>query len=212
MSLNINRIRGKDRFRASEIDKNVSDLPLDYQLTFDASADEQWKFEDEHIYYNDEDVNEIINESANDIHCLNNLSVGLDQYRQYVWERGSKSHGKYNGTVNALLEKILGRLGNIYDGLVGGVHFEFCDGDFWINNVNLRSVLKLYKIRPTNKARCYLFGLRNKLGLILGSQSGNPRYNGVNKEAEKLFNEISCALDKIPVDDSNLYLPAAGNY
>ena len=212
MSININRLR--DRLRIIGSDKetqSTSDLPADHRLTFRPSRDETWTFEDDQVLLNDEDVNELINENSNDIHCLNYLSSGLDSYRQHVWQTVGTANGKYNGKVNALLEKILGRLGNIYDGLVGGVSFEMSGGNFWINNVNLRSVLKLYQVRPTPKARCYLVGLRNKLALILQAQNGNSRYDGIREEAVHLFNEISCALDRIPADDSNYLLPAAGN-
>lgn len=207
----INRLREERiKERSGEEVGGASDLPLDHRLSFNPTKDERWSFEGDHVLFNGDDVNELINEFSNDIHCLNNLSASLDQYRQYVWMRGGKSMGKYNGTVNALLEKILGRLGNIYDGLVGGVKFEFSKGDFWVNNINVRAVLSLYRLRPTRKARCYLVGLRNKLALILCSQNGSPHYHGISAEAERLFNEISCALDQIPTDDDYLSLPSAG--
>jgi len=211
MSSEINRIRNlpsKVRYREGDRTEGASDLPLDHRLSFCPSKDEKWTFEGDHIYFNGYDANELINESGNDIRCLCGLSAALDQYRQSVWERGGKSAAKFNGTVNALLEKILGRLGSIYDGLFSGVRFEYNAGDFWINDVNISAVLKLYKLRPTRKARCYLVGLRSKLGLILGAQNGSPHYNGVMEQAERIFGEISCALDSIAPDDAALCLPA----
>lgn len=213
MSSEINRIRdlpSKARLRPGESVKGASDLPLDHRLTFSPSKDEKWTFEGDQIYFNSYDVGELINEAGNDIQYLCGLSGGLDQYRQHVWEMGGKSAGKFNGRVNALLGKILGRLGSIYDGLFSGVRFEYTGGDLWINDVNIGAVLKLYRLRPTRKARCYLVGLRNKLGLIIGTQNGSARYDGIMPEAERLFNEISCALDSISPDDANLCLPPAG--
>ncbi len=210
MNININRLREKIRIGSDKHSQSVSDLPIDHRLTFNPSSDEKWTFEDDHIFYNGYDVNELIDEQANDIGCLNGISYGLDEYRQYVWQQFGQGNGKYNATVDALLGKVLGRLGNIYDGLVGGVSFEFSNGDFWLNNINVRKVLNLYRVRPTNKARCYLVGLRNKLGLILESQNGNHRYDGVHEIAKQLFHEISCTLDQIPIADANYYLPAAG--
>ncbi|MFH1873970.1 MAG: hypothetical protein ABH859_02150 [Pseudomonadota bacterium] len=209
MGININRLREKIRLGSDKHSQSVSDLPLDHRLTFNPSPDQQWNFEDDHVYYNGQDINDLINEYANDIGCLNGISLSLDEYRQYVWENFGRGNAKYNSTIDALLGKVLGRLGNIYDGLVGGVSFEFSNGDFWLNNVNVRTVLNLYRVRPTNKARCYLVGLRNKLGLILASQNGNHRYHGVHEVAQQLFHEISCALDKIPTTDANFCLPAA---
>lgn len=211
MSSEINRIRdlaNRVKFRRGEKTEKTTDLPVDHRLTFCPSKDEKWTFEDNHIYFNNSDVNELINESTNDIHTLCGLSASIDHYRQHIWNNGGKSQAKFNGVVNALLEKILGRLGSIYDGLFSGLRFEYVEGDFWINDINIRSVLKLYRIRPTSKARCYLIGLRNKLGLIMGAQNGSARYDGVKSIAEEIFNEISCTLDQITPDDVYRALPA----
>ena len=210
MSSEINRIRdlaGRIRFRSGERTEGATDLPLDHRLTFCPSKDEKWQFKDDHLYLNDDDVNGLINEVGNDIRCLCNLSAAIDQYRNYVWSKGGKSEGKFNGLVNALLEKIIGRLGAIYDGLFKGLRFEYNNGEFWINDINIYAVLKLYRIRPTSKARCYLIGLRNKLGLIISAQNGSAHYDGVKSIAEELFREISCTLDQISPDDVGRALP-----
>lgn len=214
MSSEIGKIRslpGKIGFGPSGKTEGATDLPLDHRLTFSPSKDEKWTFEDNQIFLNGQDANEVINEMGEDIHGLNCISAALDEYRQFVWSKNGRSLGKFNGKVNALLEKVLGRMGSIFDGIIGGVRFEYSNGDLWVNNINLRTVLNLYKLRPTQKAKCYLVGLRNKLALILGSQNGNPRYDGVTAEAERLFNEISCVIDQIPPDDAPLCLPAAGS-
>lgn len=211
MSSEINRIRefsSRLKVRSDGKTSSVQDLPLDHRLSFNPSKDEKWTFEGDHIYFNDTDVNEMINGAGNDVHYLSNLSSALDHYRQFIWNRGGKAEGKFNGTVNALLEKILGRLGGIYEGLFRGLRFEYSNGDFWINDVNVASVLKLYRLRPTAKARCYLVGLRSKLGLILNSQNGSGRYDGIKTVAEELFRDISCALDQIAPDDVGRALPA----
>ncbi len=211
MSSEINKIRnfgGASRIRPGERTTGVEDLPLDHRLSFSSAPDEKWTFEENHVLFNGHDVNELINESGNDIRYLSGLSAGIDQYRKHVWERGGRSEGKFNGTANALLEKILGKLGSIYDGLFMGLRFEYTGGeDFWINDVNLKAVLNLYRLRPTMEARCYLIGLRNKLGLIIGAQNGSARYDGVKQMAEELFGEISCALDSIAPDDMDRALP-----
>jgi len=211
MSSEINRIRdlvGKVRIRSGDRTEGATDLPLDHRLSFCPSKDEKWTFEGDHVYLNDTDVNELINGIGNDVRYLSGLSAAIDQYRQHVWKNGGKSEGKFNGAVNALLDKILGRLGSIYDGLFRGVRFEYSNGDFWVNDVNVCSVLKLYRLKPTSKARCYLVGLRSKLGLIISTQNGSARYDGVKPIAEELFREISCALDHIPPDDGSRALPA----
>lgn len=205
--LRIRNLPSRIGFRPSDGATGVDDLPIDHRLTFNPAKDEKWTFEGDHVFLNGFDVNELVNEAGNDIGYLCGLSGGLDEYRKFVWDKGGRSEGKFNGTVNALLSKILGRLGSIYDGLFSGLRFEYNAGDFWINDVNIASVIKLYRIRPTTKARCYLVGLRNKLGLIIGAQNGSARYDGIKPVAERLFAEISCVLDSISPDDMDLALP-----
>lgn len=212
MGSEINKIRDLKRVRVRGYDDSLGadDLPLDHRLTFSPSKDETWQFDGGHIYLNGSEINELTKTTGNDVGSLCGLSTALDQYRQHVWNKAGRSNGKFNGAINAMLEKILCRLGSIYDGLFKGLRFEYSNGDFWINNINIHSVLKLYRLRPTNSARCYLVGLRNKLGLILSSQNGSPHYDGVMREAEQLFGEISCALDQIPTNDGGRTLPAHG--
>lgn len=205
----LRNLASKTRVRSDEKSEKSSESLFDPHLTFAPSSGEKWTFEENHIYLNGDDVNKIINESSDDITSLTGLSAGLDQYRQHVWSNNGKSLAKYNGTVNALLEKILGRLGNVYYGLVGGIRYEYSDGDLWINDINVRAVLNLYRIRPTRKARCYLAGLKNKLGLILSSQSDRAHSNGIESEAERLLGEISETLEHVTPNDSYISLPSA---
>lgn len=187
--------------RSSRAIDGPADLPLDRQLTFEPGPGEKWTFdEDRGICVNDIGVKEMLASSGNDVGLLCGLSYGIYEHQRYVWSRGGKGHAVFNAAANSLQGTILERLGTIYDGLTGGVHFE-CDGsDFWINNVNVDSVLRLYRLRPTEKARTYLFGLRDKLGLILSRQRSSTRYDGIRIQASRLIDEITLALECIPSD------------
>lgn len=197
----LRRLNPRGKVSGSDCATGASDLPLDHRLSFSPEKDERWSFKDEsRILLNDADVGEMIGENANDVGLLCGFSQGLYQYQQHVWSKGGKSLAKFNGVILSLQDTILGRLGCIYDGLTGGIRFE-CDGrDFWINNVNVRSVLSLYRLRPTDKARRYLIGLRDKLGLILSRQQSSTRYDGVHSQAREVFDEISMVLEFIPSD------------
>jgi len=102
--------------------------------------------------------------------------------------------------VNALQDKIHGRLGDIYDTLTGGVNFELQEGEFWINGVNVRKVINLFYQRPSENARRYLMTLRDKLGLILSRRRSSKRYDGVHKRVDLLFRDVNLALEYIPAD------------
>jgi hypothetical protein len=176
-----------------------SDLPLDHQLTCVQNG-EKWTYRDNRILIDDEDARGVIGEAANDVGVLCSVSQGLHDYQQHVWSRGGKGNAKFNGAVHSLQDTIGGRLGSIYEDMTGGVRFECRGEDFWINNINVRSVLNLYRLKPTDKARRYLMGLQQKLDLILSRQRSSTRYDGVREPARQLSLEIEAALEYVPPD------------
>lgn len=196
----LNRSDRKGRMRGGREVSRSSDLPLDHRLTFNADTDQKWSYKDEQILFNDVDVKEIVSESASDAGVLSGLLHGLAEYQDHVWGRGGKEFAKFNGTVASLQGTILWRMGSLYDGLTGGIHFECVGNDFWINNINVRSVLAFYRLRPTDKARHYLLMVWRKLDLILSRRHHSTRYDGINDRAKSLFLEVSKALEHIPPD------------
>lgn len=175
--------------------------PLDSKLTFIPFPEQRWTFEEgSRICLNDLDVREIIRDERESVSVLSGLSQGLHHYQQYVWSINGKGYARFNGAIASLQGTILGRLVGMYEGLTDGVHVECQGDDFWINDINLRSLLKLYWRRPTEKARRYLMGLRDKLALILSRQRTSNRYDGIHHQACKLFNEISLAVEHLPPD------------
>ncbi len=191
-----NRVSGK-RTDGSKKAERTTDLPLDHQLTFSPNPDERWQYKDGAIVLNDEDVKEIVREAGNEVSTLCGVSSGLNRYQQHVWSRGGKEHASFNGQVNSVQHTIQGRLTNLFDGLTGGVHFEWLGEDFWVNNVNVRSVIKLYVLRPTEAARSYLEGLRHKVGLIMSRRHDSTRYDAVYEEAQELYEEIDIVLNTV---------------
>ena len=195
----INKIGNISRKRtgSSKKTERASDLPIDHQLTFNPNPDERWTYKDRSILLNEMDVKELVRESSNEVGVLCGVSHGLNDYQQFVWNRGGKSNADFNGLVNSVQHTIQGRLLNLFDGLTGGLHIEWLGEDFWINNVNVRSVVKLYMIRPTEAARTYLEGLREKVGLILSRSHASTRYDAVHEEAQELFEEIDIVLKTV---------------
>lgn len=200
----INRFRraSSSKRRSSRDSGSVEDLPLDKKLTFSPNTGHNWTFDEEKrkVLFDEVDVGELIAESKQDLGFLHACSQWLYEYQQFVWGKGGKSCANFNAAVNSLQDRIQGCFVTIYDDLTGGVHFECYGEDFWINNINVNSVLKLYKLRPTEKARTYLFGLRDKLGLILSRCHSSTRYDGIYEKANGLFDEITVALECITPD------------
>ena len=213
MVINFRKI---DRLRSGSIKGGKSekahetDLPLDHQLTFNYDSCEKWHYKNGHIFVNDEDADNLINRNQNDISLLTGLSSALDIYKNYVWNKGGGSHDKFNAAINSLQGKIVGRLGSIYEGIIGGVRYEFSGEVLWINNVNIKAVIALYRLRPTEKARSYLKGLRDKLFLIIARQQSNPRVNGVHEVVHSIIDEIEVVLKSCAPSDTRLLVADTG--
>jgi len=60
--------------------------------------------------------------------------------------------------------------------------------------------LELFYKRPTEAARKYLVGLKDKLFLILSKRSSSRISNGLVKEANKLLRQLEVAVQYIPAD------------
>jgi hypothetical protein len=195
----LSRVMPRGRTGSAKGAERREDLPLDHQLTFNPEQDERWTYEEGRgLFLNGEDVREMMSDNPHNIRMLCGLSQGLQEYQQFVWSKGGKDRAAFNGTVASLQDSIQGKLGSIYDGLTAGVHFECLGEDFWINNVNIRSVLKLYILKPTEAARCYIEGLRDKLNLILSRRQTSTRYDAVHDKATQLHEEISMVLECVP--------------
>lgn len=185
--------------RRGEAKARNTDLPLDHQLTFEPSPDERWTFEEgSKICVNGEDVAEAIRENKQDVRLLVGVANRLSAYQQHVWERGGKGMAAFNGRVSAIQNSIAGRLSNLYDSLTGGMHVECVGEDFWLNNINVRSVIGVYLQRPTEAARRYLEGLRDKLALILTRRQSSKQYDALRSQAERLYAEVSLVLQCAP--------------
>ena len=205
----INRIRERFRritdLKSEASATNASDLPIDHQLTFQRDAGEQWTFRDGHIYLNDEDIEDLLNEARDDVKFQSAVSDAVSEYRELVWKKGNGSFAKFSVRADAIQDKILCNMKRIYDERTGGVRLAWGDGACLLNNLNVRAILAMYHIRPTEKARKFLKGLKSKLALILVNKNGSPHFERVNSVVKSLYNEVDSALDKTPID--GCYLP-----
>ena len=110
ISENTPQIRGGTRAKGKRTHKILDD-----SLRFKPSKDEEWTYEENDILYNGESANEIINENYHEASELLNLSAGLNEYRNFVWDNNGKSNTSFNGRVGILLGKVSSRLSSIYE-------------------------------------------------------------------------------------------------
>ncbi|MBU0706686.1 hypothetical protein KJ807_05740, partial [Patescibacteria group bacterium] len=90
-------------------------------------------------------------------------------------------------------------LANIYGEITGGVRVECnSDGSFWLNNIEVKKLLTLYSSRPTEKAKLYLEGMKNKLCWIIQSKNVTNKNDGIRAVAQSMVAQIEETLERVP--------------
>lgn len=200
--------RLNERFKKAEIAKrdtssvtsSDSDLPLDNQLTFQRDCNEGWSYHDGHIYLNDEDIETVLDENNNDVKFQSAVSDAISEYRDLVWRRGNGQFAKFTVKADGVQEKILNNMKRIYDERTGGIKLSWGDGGYLLNNLNIRAIIAMYHVRPTEKAQKFLKGLKAKLALILVNKNSSPHYERVSKVVRTLYDEVDNAISQTPID------------
>lgn len=204
--LNIRRVGpGKGR----DVETSESDLPLDHQLTFRRDADEEWRYRDGRIFINDMDIEEIIAYESRDVRLWCGVSEALMEYKNMVIGRKAKNKSKFLAKATSVQDKVLCNLKKLYDEKMDGIYLSFGDGEVLFNNFNVRAFLAMYHMRPTDKARKFLWGLKSKLALILVNKNGTRGYERVHRVIQQLYEEVINALE-VPTIDARC-LPADRN-
>lgn len=202
MSL-ISRIRGGlDRVRGGDLGEATprSDLPLDHQLTFRSDAGDAWQFDGQHVMHNGEDVEEEIERPKMSVRDWEDVSASLSIYKDVVFRRAPSRFARFAAAIDRVQGRILMLMKRVFDEKMGALTLRWGDGRALLNNVNVRALMAMYHVRPTEKARCYLDGLKRKLGLILAQGHASPAYASVNSLAQDLYDEITDSLE-IPAYD-----------
>lgn len=200
----ISRIRdGLDRVRGGDLGEATSsrsDLPLDHQLTFRSDAGDTWQFDGQHVMHNGEDVEEEIGEPRAGVREWEDVSASLDIYKGVVYRRAPSRFARLAAAIERIQGRILTLMKRVFDEKMGALTLRWGDGRALLNNVNVRALMAMYHVRPTEKARCYLDGLKRKLGLILSQAHVSPAYARVHSLAQDLYDEITDSLE-VPAFD-----------
>lgn len=202
----INKVRDKLRIRSvgrgssRSIEDGPTDLPLDHQLTFKRNVDEEWTFRGGHVYVNDMDVEDLIDYDSRDVRLWCGVSEGVEDYKGDVVGRDGAKKSQFLARANCIQDKVLFNMKRLYDEKTDGFYLTLGDGEFLFNNFNVRAFLAMYHMRPTEKARRFLFGLKSKLALILVNRNGTPQYERVHRVVQRLYQEVVDALSVSPIE------------
>ncbi len=204
----ISRIRdGLDRVRGGDLGDattSCSDLPLDHQLTFRSDAGDAWQFDGNHVMRNGEDVEDEIDKPKAGVRDWEDISSTLNIYKDVVYRRAPSRFPRLSAVIDRIQSKVLSLMKRVFDEKMGAVSLRWGDGHALLNNVNVRALMALYHVRPTEKARRYLDGLKAKLALILASSHASPAYARSQSLAQDLYDEITDSLELPTIDRPRL--------
>jgi len=196
-----------ERFKGGGARKTESAVPResglspDHQVNgYQRGPDEHWNFKDGRIYVNDEDVEHLVDKNPNDTKLLSAITDAVSEYRDVIYKKSAYQYGNVNKSAERILDKVLCNMKRIYDEKTGGVSLRWGDGAYLINSLNVRAFLAFYYVRPTEKARRFLVGLRSRLALILCNKGCSPHYERMARVARALYNEVEDAIHTTPID------------
>ncbi len=129
-----------------------------------------------------------------------NVAYHLENYRKFVMKRIQEPDqlAIFSALVQTLLHKLSGRLKRKLDETVDALTFSVEDGQLLLNGINVNAFLEMAKQNPTQKAKIFLKGLKNRLGIMLTNRLGNPNYEKIRSIAHDLFDQIDQELGKPP--------------
>lgn len=183
---------------------------LDPYYSFSPRGFDLWSFSRGSVFYNGEEVEEMVDEPGKRVGELLDLSWGLSEYRQFLASQGRGAPAELILSIDLLHGKIAKRLTGIYEYLTSGVHVEKNGERFWVNNIDVSALMKLYRVRPTPKAHAYLKGFRDKLALILSQRNGNGELLGGRAALAEIVDELTNLLSIQPANHPLLLVASSG--
>ena len=152
----------------------------------------RWNFSRGKILLDGLDVNELVSGSDVEVSSWLGIAGGLDNYRKKILAsaRPQDQFTRFEAVIEALLGKIFGRVKRVYDQKTTGLRWSLEEGQLILNGINVRSLLALYRVRKTEKARKFLEGLRDKLALLLQNPAGEKIREMVQDLHAELVEEL----------------------
>lgn len=208
----IQRVRGGE-IPQTRVDKNLQRA----QVTIKPPSG-NWKFVKGQIILNGQNVARMIEQGAKQPTVFwSKLANDLEQFRKfYIRKKLKKRRRKVGGQiieeevdptgelghlsalVDAYIAKIMRILKKKYDEKEDGLSYMLDeDGQLTVNGMNVTSFIHMARNYPSQKARMFLKGLKNRLSVILSNKSSNPNYEKIRETTLALFEEIDEEINRI---------------
>ncbi len=103
--------------------------------------------------------------------------------------------GHLDALVEAYIAKVMRLLKRKYDETTDGLSYTLDeDGQLTLNGMNIHSFIRMSRLYPSNKAKIFLKGLKNRLFIILSNKSNNPNYDKIHEITLSLVEEIDAEI------------------
>ncbi len=183
---------------------HVPDRQIEEQPEFQG-----WKFQDGNasfdfkggrILLNQQDLSKLISENLAHLGASywSQTARKLENYRQWAMKHVSDPEqlAVFAALVHAFLGKIGGRLKRKFDETIDGLAFHYEDGQLLLNGINVNAFIEMARRNPTRKAKIFLKGLKNRMGLMLSNRLSNLNYEKIRGVIEELYSQIDEELSK----------------
>lgn len=181
---------------------------VDHRATYRSGPGEEWTYEGDEIRLNGRPVEEFLDPSDVDISEWCFIEDSLTAYRDWAYANKAPRFRKMAFAINGIQHRILKTLRGLYNARTGGITLTWGDGGLLLNNVNVRAILAMYHVRPTEKARLFIEGLKSKLALILCQHDANPQVSRAAAAVQGLYDDVCTSLTRETIDSFRLSAPA----
>lgn len=197
----------------SKVDRNIPSIKTPIVL-----PSGKWNFSTGHIFINGQNISELIEHSPEKpIEFWAQLSGDLNAFINQTLRRFGKKRKKKVGSSEveedidpngelgrlvalgeAYIAKIMRLMKRKYDEKTDGISYMLDeDGQLTLNGTNIHAFIHMAKQYPSQKARLFLQGLKNRLGIILSNKSGNSNYEKIREATLALFKDIDEEVNRI---------------
>lgn len=172
-------------------------------LAYRGLSGELWEF-DGRLLYNQQDIEDVIEAPENGVREWSVLSEGIESYKQHVYLHCRSRYADVAQRAQMAQCRMEHHFRRVFDEKMGGLHLQFGDGTILMHDLNVRALLAMYHVRPTEKAWRFLENLRTKLALILANPQGSARLARVHDQVQDIYDELESSLNTAPIDRPRL--------
>ncbi|GEM_PF-2811867 len=180
----------------------------DRRATWRRAAGEVWTLAHGVVCVNGRDVESEVSSDRRDVAQWCQLSETLQEYLDWAFAEESPVFQELASAIHGVQNRLLKKIRRVYDERTSGVTLTWGDGSVLLNNVNVRAILAMYHVRPTDKARRFILGLQQKLALILCQHEASPQVSRAAGAVRDLYHDICTSLTRETIDTRCLPAPA----